>query len=84
VKDFLSSQPKLEWVDPDGGTVVFPRIRGVRDTREFAETLLRDHDTAVVPGHFFQAPDHIRIGFGGQTPSLRGGLAELGKALASL
>ena len=27
-----SSRPELEWVQPEGGTVVFPRIRGVDDS----------------------------------------------------
>jgi aspartate/methionine/tyrosine aminotransferase len=81
VREFLRSRPELDVVEPQGGTVTFPRIRGVADTRDFAERLHHERQTAVVPGHFFGAPAHIRIGFGGQTEALAGGLRELGKAL---
>jgi DNA-binding transcriptional MocR family regulator len=35
----------------------------------------------VVPGRFFDAPSHIRIGFSGATDRLEEGLARLGTAL---
>jgi aspartate/methionine/tyrosine aminotransferase len=68
-------------MDPAGGTVVFPRIRGVGDADAFARRLLADRGTAVVPGRFFEAPAHFRLGFGGQTETLRQGLAALDAAL---
>jgi hypothetical protein len=37
-----------------------------------------------VPGRFFQAPSHFRVGFGGATEPLRGGLHALGVALDEL
>jgi aspartate/methionine/tyrosine aminotransferase len=78
---FLKSRSDLECVLPAGGTVVFPRLPAVSDTRTFAERLLRERGTAVVPGHFFEAPSHIRIGFSGDTRALESGLGELGAAL---
>ena len=60
---------------------MFPRVKGIVDTMEFAERLLSVRDTAVVPGRFFQAPAHIRVGFGGPTDTLRAGLDALGRAL---
>ena len=84
VGEFLASRrADLDWI-PSGGTVVFPRIRGVEDTFSFAERLLDRYETAVVPGRFFQAPPHVRIGFGIATDSLRGGLEALGTALDEL
>jgi aspartate/methionine/tyrosine aminotransferase len=80
LRSFLDSRADLEWA-PSGGTVVFPRLKGVSDTMEFAERLLHTRDTAVVPGCFFQAPAHIRIGFGGSTETLREGLQAIGQAL---
>jgi aspartate/methionine/tyrosine aminotransferase len=77
---FLRSRPELEWVD-GGGTVLFPRIRGVSDSRTFCERLLAERNTAVVPGHFFQAAAHFRLGFGGRTDTVRAGLAAIGAAL---
>ena len=81
VRETLSSRPELEWVEPGGGTVAFPRIAGVGDATRFAERLLAERQTAVVPGRFFESPSHFRIGFGGQTAPLRAGLEALSAAL---
>jgi aspartate/methionine/tyrosine aminotransferase len=81
VREFLDSRDDVEWIDPGGGTVVFPRLRGVEDTSAFADRLLYERETAVVPGRFFEAPSHFRLGFGCATETLRGGLEALGAAL---
>ena len=81
VQAFVASRPELEWVPPQGGTVAFPRIRGVEDTRRFAERLAGERETMVVPGHFFEAPSHFRIGFSGRTEPLEGGLRQIAAAL---
>ena len=81
VREFLRSREEIEWTDPGGGAIVFPRVRGVSDASVLAERLLEERETAVVPGRFFEAPEHFRIGFGGATDALRGGLAALGAAL---
>lgn len=80
-REFLRSRPELECVEPPGGTVAFPRIRGVSDTSTFADRLLQERDTAIVPGRFFEAPEHFRFGFGGPTETVRAGLSALGAAL---
>ena len=80
---FLQSRPELEWCDPGGGTMVFPRIRTVPDSSEFVQRLLTLRETAVVPGHLFGAPAHFRIGVGGDTQALRQGLAAIGSALTA-
>jgi len=77
---FLESRPELEWVD-GGGTVVFPRVRGVPDTSVLADRLFAERDTAIVPGRFFEAPAHFRLGFGGPSGDLTGGLDALAAAL---
>ena len=64
---FLDAAPELEYVDPNGGTVVFPRLRGVTDASRFVERLGKEYDLAVAPGHFFDAPAHFRLGIGGAT-----------------
>jgi aspartate/methionine/tyrosine aminotransferase len=81
VREFLRARPELEFSDPAGGMVVFPRIRGVADTTAFAERLLIERETAVVPGRFFEAPAHFRLGFGTSTDAVRGGLAAIACAL---
>ena len=81
VDTFLQSRPELAYVVPAGGTVVFPRLDGVVSTDRFAERLLTERDTAVVPGRFFDAPAHFRVGFSGDSESLRAGLAAIAAAL---
>jgi aspartate/methionine/tyrosine aminotransferase len=44
---------------------------------------MREHGTAVGPGRFFDAPAHFRIGYGGDTEKIRGGLDRLGRLLAA-
>jgi aspartate/methionine/tyrosine aminotransferase len=77
---FLQSRPELEWV-PSAGTVVFPRIRGVADTRPFVDRLMRERKTALGPGSFFEAPAHFRLGYGGDTEKIKAGLANVAAAL---
>jgi aspartate/methionine/tyrosine aminotransferase len=81
VRSFLHARPELEAAEPRGGTVVFPRLRNVADSSRFAERLLTERETAIVPGRFFEAPAHFRVGFGGATDVLRGGLEALDAAL---
>jgi aspartate/methionine/tyrosine aminotransferase len=81
VREFLRSRPELDWIEPDGSTVVFPRLRVAADSNIFAQRLLEERDTAIVPGRFFEAPEHFRVGLGGATPPLRAGLAAVGAAL---
>jgi hypothetical protein len=79
--DFMESRPDLEWVEPGGGSVGFPRIRGLEDTTSFVDVLRERYDTGVVPGHFFEAPGHFRVAVGGKREVLEGGLERLGDAL---
>lgn len=81
VRSMAESHPRLEWLEPGAGTTVFPRVRDLDDTSGFVDALIRDYDTIVVPGHFFQAPQHIRIAFGGRTEALKESLSRLDRAL---
>jgi hypothetical protein len=42
---------------------------------------MRERRTAVGPGRFFEAPAHFRLGYGGDTEKVSGGLAHLAAAL---
>jgi hypothetical protein len=77
---FLDSRPDLECFRPPAGTVVFPRLAH-GDTETFFNLLREKYETTVVPGRFFEMPQHFRIGIGGETDSLRAGLDRLGAAL---
>jgi aspartate/methionine/tyrosine aminotransferase len=78
---FMASQPTLEWVVPAGGTVAFPRLRAMVSADAFADVLLRDFDTAVVPGRFFEAPAHVRVALGIPEEVLDRGLRAIDRAL---
>lgn len=77
---FLQSRADLEWV-PSAGTIVFPRIRGVADAGPFVDRLMRERRTALGPGFFFEAPAHFRLGYGGDTETIKAGLAIIAAAL---
>ena len=80
-RSVLGDHPGLEQVVFDHGTTVFPRLaRGDGDA--FFERLKSRFETTVVPGRFFGAPDHIRVGLGGDPAVTREGLSRLAAALA--
>jgi hypothetical protein len=77
---FLASHPQLEWVT-SSGTIVFPRISGMPDAAPFVERVMREQQTALGPGSFFEAPAHFRLGYGGDSDRLREGLARVSAVL---
>jgi aspartate/methionine/tyrosine aminotransferase len=81
VTAFLDGRAELEYVRPAGGTVIFPRFRDGSDTSLFADRLLAETGTAVVPGRFFESPSHMRISFGAKAEVLANGLAALASVL---
>ena len=48
------------------------------------ELLSTNYETSMVPGRFFGAPRHFRIGIGSSTETVSGGLQRLGAALDQL
>jgi len=83
VNDFLTAHPELDCASSRFGTTVFPRLR-TGNAAEFVATLRDQFETSVVPGDFFEAPAHFRIGFCGGTDTVRGGLERLDAALKVL
>jgi len=80
LNEFLDTREDLEVVRPEFGTVMFPHVR--RGTSETLCQLLREkYETSVVPGRFFEMPEHFRIGIAGDTDVLESGLERLGMAL---
>ncbi len=75
-----AARDAIEIVRPEHGTVAFPRLR--RGTGEEFARLLRDqYETSVVPGAFFGAPRHFRVGIGGDPEITASGLQRLEKAV---
>ncbi|MEO8025070.1 MAG: pyridoxal phosphate-dependent aminotransferase [Bryobacteraceae bacterium] len=77
---FLDTRDDLDCVRPKYGTVFFPRLRN-GSVEEFCQLLREKYDTKVVPGSFFEMPDHFRIGLGGDSEILKQGLERIGHAL---
>ena len=80
VNESLVRHPELDCEPSRFGTTVFPRLR-VGRTAEFVGILREQLETSVVPGEFFEQPQHFRIGFGGATETVRAGLERLCAAL---
>ncbi len=85
VRSWIESQEYLEWVEPEGGAVCFPRVKaGVSlDVDLFYRVLSEKHGTFVGPGHWFEMDRrYMRIGFGWpSTQELDGGLQCIGRAV---
>ena len=82
LNQFLDSRADLRAVRTEYGTTSFPRLlRGRVD--DLCTTLRETYETSVVPGRFFEMPDHFRIGICCETADLAAGLERLGAALDS-
>jgi hypothetical protein len=80
---FFAARSDIDLAVPAAGITLFPRLlRGDVDTLH--ALLLDRYDTSVVPGKWFEMPDHFRLGLGGPTDLLEQGLARLGAALDEL
>jgi len=82
---WMTDHPTLEWVEPAGGVVGFPRIRtgSPVDIDAFYRILFEEHGTIVGPGHWFDQPrSQFRLGYGWpDEDELRAGLASIDLAL---
>jgi aspartate/methionine/tyrosine aminotransferase len=65
---------------PEYGTVAFPRVMDT-STSSFCERLRDQYETTVVPGEFFEMPQHVRISLVTQPDVIREGLARFEAAL---
>jgi aspartate/methionine/tyrosine aminotransferase len=80
VNQFLAAHPVLECEPSRFGTTVFPRLK-TGNANDFVALLREKYETSVVPGDFFEQPQHFRIGFCGDTETLRAGLDRIAEAL---
>ena len=62
---------------PEHGCIYFPQLVGVSDADIFLRDLAEKQNVYAVPGRFFGAPQHVRIGFGGRTEELKIALKKL-------
>ena len=83
LNDFLDSREDLKAVRHGQGTTCFPRLmKGHVD--DLSDMLHAKYDTAVVPGRFFESPQHFRIGMCAEPELFKIGVERLGKALDEL
>ena len=80
---FVEARADLECMAAEHGIVAFPRWLG-GDSDALADRLRERYDTAVVPGRWFEMPDHFRVGLGVPGDVLDEGLDRLGAALDDL
>jgi len=80
-REFFARHSEFELARPIETTLVFPRLAGVTDTAPFVKRLFEEQGVAVVAGHFFGAPAHIRISLGGKTETLIAGLERIERVL---
>ncbi len=85
LKDWIDRNPYLEWIEPQGGCICFPRIEMDLDVdiEKFYFLLKEKYKTFVAPGHWFEVDKRfMRIGFGyPSNQELSAGLQCITKAL---
>lgn len=76
---WLKQQNVVDFVLPDAGVVMMPRLKSSVPTKKFYSDLLSKHKAYVVPGHWFQMSDRFfRLGFGwASNPEIKKGLAAI-------
>jgi aspartate/methionine/tyrosine aminotransferase len=80
---FAASRRDLDCFPAEHGITAFPRWAG-GDTQRLDDCLRERYDTAVVPGRWFEMPDHFRIAFGLPTGDFEEAMGLLGGALDDL
>ena len=83
LNDFYDSREDLQVGPSRIGTTSFPRLmRGNVD--ELYQLLTEKYDAAVVPGKFFESPQHFRVGMCADPAAFAVGVERLGHALDQL
>jgi aspartate/methionine/tyrosine aminotransferase len=80
---FAAERTDIECMPAEHGITAFPHWSG-GDTERLNDHLREHYDTAVVPGRWFEMPEHFRIGFGLPTSDFEEALVRLGSALDDL
>ena len=84
--EFLDTHPQLVAPRTAWGTTALVRLREAKtqeETEAFISRLRTEQETSVVPGRFFDAPLHFRIGMGVNHNMFREGLARIAALLMS-
>jgi aspartate/methionine/tyrosine aminotransferase len=85
VHAFLAEHAEyLDCVVPERSMTVFPRLKKEEDSEELYGWLSDARETSIVPGRFFEFPQHFRLGFAVQPEIVALGLRQLSEALQIL
>ena len=79
-REILGGHPKLDQTIFEAGATVFPRVLD-GDGEALFRRLVERYETSLVPGRFFGAPAHVRIGLGADPAMTRAGLERVVEAL---
>lgn len=81
IRAFLAGHEEwLEAVLPVHSMTVFPRLRREEDSEPLHDWL-RGRETSIVPGKFFESPQHFRLGFAVMPEDVARGLEHLSEGL---
>jgi aspartate/methionine/tyrosine aminotransferase len=80
---FVASRDDVVCMPAEHEITAFPRWAG-GDTQRLDDCLRDRFDTSIVPGRWFEMPDHFRLGLGCPTDMLEEGLARIGRAMDEL
>jgi aspartate/methionine/tyrosine aminotransferase len=83
LREFFKARDDVDVVPTKFGTTSFPRIRNA-DVEKLCDLLADKYETGVVPGEFFESPQHVRIGMCCEPANFEEGLKRLGSALDEL
>ena len=83
LRKFFQSRPDVEAVPTEFGTTSFPRFQDI-DVEKLCALLIEKYETSVVPGRFFESPQHIRIGLCCEPEKFEIGIQRLDAALDEL
>jgi aspartate/methionine/tyrosine aminotransferase len=81
--EFLAARADLDAPPSAHGTVSFPRLVA-GDPDRLCALLAEKYETSLVPGKFFEEPQHFRVGLALEPENFKEGLARLGAALDEL
>src|SRR5882672_11473108 len=83
LSEFFGVREELQVVRTESGTTSFPLLLKGR-VEDLCAVLTEKYDTAVVPGRFFESPQHFRVGMCAEPELFNEGVTRLGSALDEL
>lgn len=84
LKKWMHHHDMLEWVEPDGGIVCFPKYTIDIPSITLCKHLFDKQKILLNPGAFFNLEGHIRLSYGCEEETLRDGLEALETGLKTV